>query len=327
MMDMLWCVFSVSSIALNIESSIWDIVPSGLRFVSKHNVGTIVPLEPSPKSLGKHPGAHVIWTFMEPMVEWALETVSPSTDVSWEFALESGNHVIELQGVSAQMNPSRVGSEDSQSVSWPESVMLMPAGNIWLFLLHISDKVINIEFESSKAVFLLNVLLENSSPFFAGNIVVDMFSGSLNIKLSVNNLLGNSNVALKFLIRLVESVVKRSSLKVNNSCASLHVVDSGGKSNLGSESVASESCHSNLLIIHKSNNVCRDVSHSEALVMVGVTHVSVVNEPHISNIEDLAIFLLEELLEVFRWLNEVTEPNHGWEIGLLSLQESTSKLN
>jgi hypothetical protein len=106
MMDMLWGEFSMSSIALNVESSIWNIVPSGLRFVSKHNVGTVMPFKPSPKSLGKHPGACGIWTLMKPMVEWTFETVGPSTDVSWEFTLKSWNNVIELQGVCAQMNPS-----------------------------------------------------------------------------------------------------------------------------------------------------------------------------------------------------------------------------
>ena len=138
----------MSGVALNIETSIWDIVPSGIRFISEHNVGTIVPFEPSPKSLGKHPGAHVIWSLMKPMVQWALKTVSPSTDVSWEFSLKSWNDVIELKGVSGEVNPSRMGSENSQSISWPETVVLMPASNVWLSLFHVGNKVINIELES-----------------------------------------------------------------------------------------------------------------------------------------------------------------------------------
>lgn len=46
-------------------------------------------------------------------------------------------------------------------------------------------------------------------------------------------------------------------------------------------------------------------SHSEALVMVGVTHISVVDKPDISDIEDFATLHFKEFFEVFRWFNEV----------------------
>ena len=62
-------------------------------------------------------------------------------------------------------------------------------------------------------------------------------------------------------------------------------------------------------------------------MVIRETHVSVVEEPHISHIKDLISLHLEELLEVLNWLDQVTEPNHGWEIGLLSLEEGTSKLD
>jgi hypothetical protein len=67
--------------------------------------------------------------------------------------------------------------------------------------------------------------------------------------------------------------------------------------------------------------------HIKALVVVRISHVSVIEHPNISHIEDFAIFLSKEFLEVFSWLNEITEPKHGWEIVSLSLQELTSKLN
>lgn len=303
MMDVLWDELSMSSIALNVEASVWDVVPSSLRFISEHHVGTVVPLQPSPESLGKHPGALVIWTLVEPMVKWALETVGPSTDVPWEFSLKSWDNVVEGKGIGGEVNPSGVSSEDSQGVSWPESVMLVPAGNVWLVLLHVSDEVINVEFESSESIFLLDVLLENSSPLLAGNVLVNMLIGCGNVMLMINALLSNSHVALKLLVRLVETVVKRSSLKVDHTGASLHVVDSGGKSNLGSESVPSKSGHGDFLFIHKPDNVCRDVLHLEAAVMVGVAHVSIVEQPHVSNVQNLAVLHFEELLEVFRWLH------------------------
>ena len=51
-MDVFRNVLAMSSILLDIETSVGDVVPSSLRFVSEENIGTIVPLEPSPHALG-----------------------------------------------------------------------------------------------------------------------------------------------------------------------------------------------------------------------------------------------------------------------------------
>jgi hypothetical protein len=158
MMDMLWNELTMSGVALDIESSVWDVVPSSLGLISEHDVGSVVPLQPSHHSLREHPGAHVIWSLVQPMVQWRLETVSPSADVSWELTLESWNDVVELKGIGSEMNPSRVSGEQAQGISWPETVVLMPASNIWLSLLHVFDEIINIEFESSAIIFLQNIL-------------------------------------------------------------------------------------------------------------------------------------------------------------------------
>ena len=67
--------------------------------------------------------------------------------------------------------------------------------------------------------------------------------------------------------------------------------------------------------------------HIEALVMVGVAHVSVVKEPHISHVEDLVSWLIKEGGEVLNWLDQITEPDHSWEIASSSLKQCTSELN
>lgn len=61
--------------------------------------------------------------------------------------------------------------------------------------------------------------------------------------------------------------------------------------------------------------------------MVGVTKVTVVEKPHITNIEDLVVWAIEEALEVLDWLQEIGEPDQSREIRASSLNESTSKLN
>jgi hypothetical protein len=42
----------VPGVALNIETSVWNIVPSSFTFISKHNISSIMPFQPSPESLG-----------------------------------------------------------------------------------------------------------------------------------------------------------------------------------------------------------------------------------------------------------------------------------
>jgi hypothetical protein len=67
--------------------------------------------------------------------------------------------------------------------------------------------------------------------------------------------------------------------------------------------------------------------HSEAGMVVRMSHVSVVKKPHVSDIEHFISFHLKELFEVFRWLHKIAEPDHSWQIGLSSLQESSSQLH
>jgi len=68
MMDVLWGIFTMSGVGFDTESSIWYVKPSGLRFVSEHHVGTIVPLEPSPHLVGESPSVFLIWSLMEPVI-------------------------------------------------------------------------------------------------------------------------------------------------------------------------------------------------------------------------------------------------------------------
>lgn len=61
--------------------------------------------------------------------------------------------------------------------------------------------------------------------------------------------------------------------------------------------------------------------------MVGVSHVSDVKKPDISVVQNLVVWLVEEVLKVTCWFDQVTEPKHGWEIVLSSFEVGTTKLN
>jgi len=99
MMDVLWSEFSMSGVLFNIKSTVWNVVPSCFSFISEQNILSILPFEPSPHSLGKHPGSFMIWIFMKPMVMWTLPVISPCCNLSRELTLESWNYTVKWKGV------------------------------------------------------------------------------------------------------------------------------------------------------------------------------------------------------------------------------------
>ena len=46
-MNMLWVVFSVSGVLLDVETSVGNVVPTGFRLVDEVDVSAIVPSQPS----------------------------------------------------------------------------------------------------------------------------------------------------------------------------------------------------------------------------------------------------------------------------------------
>ena len=65
----------------------------------------------------------------------------------------------------------------------------------------------------------------------------------------------------------------------------------------------------------------------EWLVVIRITEVTIIQEPDVANIEDLVVGAIEERLKVLCGLQEIWEPDHGWEVSLSSLEESTSQLH
>ena len=68
------------------------------------------------------------------------------TSTSWEGVLESWDDVVEGKGVGGQVHPSGVGGEETQCLSWPQTVVFVPHGDIRLSLAHVSGKIFNIQF-------------------------------------------------------------------------------------------------------------------------------------------------------------------------------------
>lgn len=102
--------------------TIWNVIPSSLGFISIQNIGTVVPLEPSPHLLRKHPSRFMVRSLMKPMIIWAFPILSPCVDMSWEFTFKSWNNVVELKSVGRKMNPTGVISEDGKGLSGPHTI-------------------------------------------------------------------------------------------------------------------------------------------------------------------------------------------------------------
>ena len=62
-------------------------------------------------------------------------------------------------------------------------------------------------------------------------------------------------------------------------------------------------------------------------MVIGVAEVSVVEEPHVTDVEDLVVRASEELSEVLTGLEQISQPYHGRQVTVSSLEEMTSQLH
>lgn len=205
--------------------------------------------------------------------------------------------------------------------------MSVPGGDVGLSLSHVGSEVRNIEFPSAVSALVLKILDEYLCPLGTRNIFVDGFNSLGIFQVGNIHISGDTNISLKFLIGFIIGMIQWTTFKVNNSSASIHIINSGSKGDLSSKTMTSISGHSQFLLVHKSSDISRDVLHLKAFMMVRVTHVSVVDEPYVSNIEDLFALTFKEFLKVGCGFNKIGEPEHCWEVRVLALEESSSELD
>jgi hypothetical protein len=239
MMDVLWVEFSLPCVLLGVKSTVGNVVPACFSLVGEQHVGAVLPFEPPPELLRKHPDIIIGWTFMKPVVVWAFPLTSPGVDVSWEFTLKTGDDIIELKGVGGEMDPSGVSGENGEGLAWPKTVVLVPAGNVWLAHGHVASQVRNVELPSDVISLDFEVLLKDASPLGAGNLLVEVAGSALHVDAVDSQAVGSLNVRVKFLVSFIEPVVKGSAVEIDNSGTSVQVVDGGGEGDLCTESVSS----------------------------------------------------------------------------------------
>lgn len=326
-MHVLRSSFTRARVEVGVVATVGHVVPAGLGLVREHGVGTVVPLEPSPHLVRQVPDGLFIGTLVQPMVVRALPLVSPGVKVAGELALKSRNDVVELESVGREVHPSRVSGENAESITRPHTVAGAPHGNIRLSLSHVGSEVVNVTFPVRFSALGLKVLSEDGSPLAARNVVVDVLVSLRHVQLADGHTSGRVDVRLELLVRFVVGVIEGTAVKINNTSAPVQIGISSGKGNLGTESVTTKGSHSELLLIHETDNIVGDLIHGEALVMIGVAHVAVVNEPDVADVKDLVVGSVEERSEVFSRLNEVSEPDHGRHVRLSAGKMNTSQLD
>lgn len=113
-------VLSVHKVLIS-AASVGNVFPTSFGLVSVEHVRTILPSEPSPHSLGEVPN-FVRGFLVEPVSHGALEAVSVSEDLLGHLVLESGEHIIEWEGVSRHVNPAGFRCENGKSLTGPQTV-------------------------------------------------------------------------------------------------------------------------------------------------------------------------------------------------------------
>merc|ERR1719454_1489136 len=134
---------ALSAGASGISASLSNILPASFALVSKKNVGTIVPSEPASHTIGKEEDL-VLGLLMDPVSHGTLQIGGNSGDLVAESFLQAGEDIVEWQCVGREVDPAAVSSEESQSLTWPQAVGLVPDGDVGTVLRHVFNKGVHI---------------------------------------------------------------------------------------------------------------------------------------------------------------------------------------
>lgn len=152
---------------------------------------------------------------------------------------------------------------------------------------------------------MINALLENFSPLRTSDVGFNRFERLSDIHSGQFHRGGELDVAGKFLVSLMVSVIERTPFKLNHTSEPVEVSNSSGSCNLCSETVASNSSHGDLVFVHPADNVCTHLVHVVRIVVVGVALIPVVQQPDVSNGCDFVVRACEEGLKILCILNQL----------------------
>ena len=98
-------------------------------------------------------------------------------------------------------------------------------------------------------------MLEDLEPLAARDTLFKSFVDGVRVVLSKVDAGGMLDIRREFLIGLVVPMIERTSFQANNAGESVHVINSCGSSDLGSETMPSNSSIGDLVGVHKSHDI------------------------------------------------------------------------
>ena len=153
------------------------------------------------------------------------------------------------------MHPLGGCGEDGECLAGPQTIRRAPGSYIRNELLGVLIKTVEIASPLQVALAGLNVLQNDASPLGVRDAISDLLDCLLCVEVLNAEILADLDVLSKLLVSLVVLVVERASVKADDASKSIIVVDGSGSCNLGTETVTTDSCHRNLVLVHKPHNI------------------------------------------------------------------------
>jgi len=189
------------------------------------------------------------------MGHWAFESFGVGGDLLRELTFKAGEHIIEGQRVRGEVDPARVGSEDSQGLTGPQTVRLAPESSVGVELLGVLVEGIHVVFPHKCAAFNIKVFLEDARPLGTGNVLIDLTQSLGAIHGAQLHVGSELDVGGELLPGLVVAVVNGTALVLDDTGESIEVCGSGGCGDLSSETVTADGGHREPVFIHPADDV------------------------------------------------------------------------
>ena len=209
--DVLRVVLAVPRVCVVVDSAVRYEVPTGLGFVSKQHMCTVMPPEPTMHTLGKSPRIS-IGMLVHPMCHGAFKSVRMRRDHRRELTIKPREHIVEGKSVSGEVYPARVGCEDSQSLTGPQTIRFIPDCNVRPVLFHFSGEAAHVILPLWSLTVYVKILLENGGPLLTADILIDGAESLCRIHTCKVKAIGELHVRIKLLISLVITMIKRATL-------------------------------------------------------------------------------------------------------------------
>ena len=154
-----------------------------------------------------------------------------------------------------------MSSEEGEGISWPQAIALVPSSHVGSDLEHILSKGFDVELPVGCTFVSLQILEEDRAPLLACHNLTHLLLSLLETESFYIQLAQGFHVVSELVESLIILMIQGTAFEKNNSGEPTEVVGSSHSCQLSSKSVSSNGCHSDLLLIHKSNDIVAHFVH------------------------------------------------------------------